>query len=93
MGSLFIPSMKCHQADADDAFKRVVHYIHANPVHHGFVPRMDMWKHSSYYILLGNENTNLEWDYVFKVFGGLEKFIEYYAQPIGKPDLWQSFEL
>src|SRR5437762_6866115 len=38
MGSLFMPSMKTELVEGDDAFKRVLHYIHGNSVHHGFVP-------------------------------------------------------
>ena len=82
MGSLFIPSMKTEYVEGDEAFKRVVHYIHANPVHHGFVSKMNMWKHSSYNIFLNNQETNLERAYVLNVFGGLEKFLEYHSKPI-----------
>src|SRR5438067_1961302 len=35
MGSLFIPSMKTELIEDKDSFCRVVHYIHANPVHLG----------------------------------------------------------
>jgi len=88
MGSLFIPSMKTELVEGDDAFKRVLHYIHANPVHHGFVPRIEMWKPSSYKIFLSTEKTNLERDYVLKVFGRLEKFVEYHSRPIDKKTKW-----
>ena len=88
MGSLFMPSMKTELVEGDDAFKRVLHYIHANPVHHGFVPRIEMWKPSSYKIFLSTEKTNLERDYVLKVFGGLEKFVEYHSRPIDKKTKW-----
>jgi REP element-mobilizing transposase RayT len=88
MGSLFIPSMKCEHVEGDESFKRVVHYIHANPVHHGFVPRMGLWRHSSYNILLGNQKTILEREYVLNAFGGLDKFIEYHSKPIDKRIKW-----
>ena len=47
MGSLFIPSMKCELVEGDESLKKVVHYIHANPIHHGFVDHIEKWKHSS----------------------------------------------
>ena len=91
MGSLFVPSMKAEHVEGDESFKRVVRYIHANPVHHGFVPRMEMWRHSSYNIFLNGQRTYLERDYVLQKFGGLEKFVAYHSSPTDE-QLWQSFE-
>jgi len=76
MGSLFVPSMKTEYVEGDDAFKRVVRYIHSNPVHHGFVTRIDMWKHSSYNVFLNNQQTIIDRAYVLNAFGGLEEFVE-----------------
>jgi putative transposase len=90
MGSLFVPSMKTEYVEGDEAFKRVVHYIHRNPVHHGFVTKIDMWKHSSYNTFLNNQKTSLDRDDVLKVFGGIEKFVEYHSEPIEPIQLWQS---
>ena len=87
MGSLFVPSMKTEYVEGDEAFKRVVHYIHRNPVHHGFVTKIGLWKHSSYNVFLDNQKTIIDRDYVLKVFDGLEKFVEYHSTP---SELWQS---
>ena len=46
-GSLFIPNMKREEVNNDGSFCKVVHYIHANPVHHQFVKTLDKWPHSS----------------------------------------------
>ena len=64
MGSLFIPSMKTEPIEDKDSFCRVVHYIHANPVHHGFVKRIEEWQHSSYNIFLTRAETDVERRYV-----------------------------
>ncbi len=82
-GSLFIPNMKTEEIFEDASFCKVVHYIHANPVHHGFVKRIDNWPHSSYRLFLSKSPTKLERDYVVKVFGGLDNFIKYHEQTPG----------
>ena len=41
MGSLFIPSMKMELINDTVYFLKVVHYIHANPVHHKFTSKME----------------------------------------------------
>lgn len=82
MGSLFIPSMKTEQIDGAASFCKVVHYIHANPVHHRFVDHIEKWKYSSYKVFLSKGKTNIERDHVLKTFGGLEAFIKYHSQPI-----------
>ena len=47
-GSLFIPNMKQILVNTTDDICKVVHYIHTNPVHHGFVKRLEDWNFSSY---------------------------------------------
>ena len=82
MGSLFIPSMKKELINDDDYFLKIVHYIHANPVHHGFRFRMEDWKHSSYKIFLSTAATKLKRDFVLNEFDGIDQFILYHQQPI-----------
>lgn len=81
-GSLFIPNMKRKEVNNDASFCKVVHYIHANPVHHQFVKSINEWPHSSYQTFLSKESTNLDRAYVLNIFGGLEGFIKYHEQPI-----------
>jgi REP element-mobilizing transposase RayT len=88
MGSLFIPSMKSELIESDDSFRRVVHYIHNNPVHHGFVKMLEKWVHSSYRIFLSDNPTKVERDYVLKIFDGLDKFIEYHNKPADQNFKW-----
>ena len=81
-GSLFIPNMKREEVSNDGSFCKVVHYIHANPVHHQFVKTLDKWPHSSYQILISKTVTKLDREYVLNIFGGLDWFIKYHQQPI-----------
>lgn len=82
MGSLFIPSFRRRLIINEPSFCKVIHYIHANPIHHGFVMKIEEWQHSSYNSLLNDSDKRIERQYVLKVFGGLDQFIRYHKQPI-----------
>ncbi len=82
MGSLFIPSMKTELITNEIDFCKVVHYTHANAVHHGFTKTIEDWPHSSYKIFLSDKPTKLERQYVLDMFGGKAAFIKYHEQPI-----------
>ena len=82
MGSLFMQNMKKEEVNDDNSFCKVVHYIHANPVHHQFVKKIENWPHSSYNTFLSKSHTKIERDYVLNVFGGIEWFIKYHQQLI-----------
>ena len=81
-GSLFVPSMKMEEITDDNYFCKVIHYTHANPVHHGFTKTIGDWPHSSYKTFFSTKSTKLERDYVLDMFGGLDAFIKYHQQPI-----------
>ncbi len=87
-GSLFIPSMKMEGINDDNSFCKVIHYTHANPVHHGFTKKIEDWPHSSFQIFFSKSPTKLEREYVLDIFGGLDAFIIYHQQPI---DLKNNF--
>lgn len=87
-GSLFMPNMKTEEIFNNDSFRRVVRYIHTNPVHHGFVKKIDKWPHSSYRLFLNNSSAKLKTDHVFKVFDGLDNFIKYHEDPYNHEQKW-----
>jgi putative transposase len=47
-GNLFLPNFERKLIDNNEYFKRLIHYIHFNPVHHGFVRDLRDWKYSSF---------------------------------------------
>ena len=47
-GSLFMQNLKSEEINTDNSFCKVVHYLHANPVHHRFVKSLEDWPHTSY---------------------------------------------
>lgn len=81
-GSLFMQNFKEEIVEDNISFCKVVHYIHANPVHHGFVKNMQDWKFSSYSSFLSDRSTKLDKEYVLDIFGGMKAFIEYHKQPV-----------
>ncbi len=81
-GSLFMQNLKSEEINTDNSFCKVVHYLHANPVHHRFVKSLEDWPHTSYKNFLSNMPTKLERNYVLDMFGGLDQFIKYHEQPI-----------
>ncbi|MBY0478908.1 MAG: transposase [Chitinophagaceae bacterium] len=87
-GSLFMPSMKTEIVETDESFCKVVHYLHANPVHHGFVKKLDQWMHSSYQILLSDSVTEIRRNEVMNIFGSREAFIKYHQQDIDIKTKW-----
>ncbi|HAK77203.1 MAG TPA: hypothetical protein DCM71_09915 [Runella sp.] len=85
MGSLFMPNFKRREVDNEDYLVQLIHYIHANPVHHGFVNSMDRWEFSSYHALKSVKPTKLKRDEVLEYFGGVNEFVQFHNQmPISK---------
>ncbi len=89
-GSLFMPNFKTNDIEDDHAFCAVIHYIHANPVHHGFVKDMREWKYSSFLSLYSEKPTKLERDYVMTIFGNKQAFLNYHTKPIDRKYKWHD---
>jgi len=80
-GNLFHQNLKRKIVEKDDYFFRVIRYIHANPVHHGLIERMDSWSFSSYQAYLFDKPTKLAAKEVLEIFGGRKKFLEFHGKP------------
>jgi len=81
-GSLFRKNFRKKIVMQDDYFSKLIHYIHANPVHHGFVNNMGSWKWSSYNCFLSNAPTKINRNEILDWFGGKEQFVKFHQQPI-----------
>ena len=85
MGSLFMPNFKRREVNNEEYFIQLIHYIHANPVHHGFVDSMDKWEFSSFRALKSEQPTSLRRAEVLDYFGGIHEFVRFHHQmPISK---------
>ncbi|MBX2942780.1 MAG: hypothetical protein KF860_10565 [Cyclobacteriaceae bacterium] len=78
-GSLFIPNFKRKEITRDSYFTSVIHYIHANPVKHGFVKQITNWPWSSYHGFLLPELMPAQQE-VINWFGNLQQFIQFHQQ-------------
>lgn len=74
-GSLFMQNYKRKGVDSEQYLKRLIIYIHQNPVENGFVDNLNDWKYSSFKAITSNIETIAEKDKVLELFGGIENFI------------------
>jgi putative transposase len=79
-GSLFMPNFKRKLVETEEYFTQLVHYIHANPIHHGFVKEMWAWEYSSYHAFLSQKQTNLKREEVLGWFGNVESFVKFHRE-------------
>lgn len=82
MGRLFIESVKRREIVTESDYTKIIHYIHANAVHHGFCKRIEDWAHSSYHALIHSAPTSLMREEVLSWFGGREQFIQFHQQKV-----------
>ncbi len=81
-GSLFErPFKRLHIID-DKYFRSIIHYIHYNPVHHGFVDDLRNWKYSSFESFFSDKATQLKREEVINWFDNKENFYEFHKKEI-----------
>ncbi len=88
-GSLFIPNFKRKEIASNRYYKSLIHYIHRNPLHHGFAQSMADWEFSSYNPLLSEKPTKLERTQVIEWYGNKNIFEEIHKN--GKVDYKPDF--
>ncbi len=78
-GALFMQSFGRKEVKNINYFSKLVHYIHYNPTHHGFTEKWQDWKYSSYTIMLSDDTTLLEREYLHQWFGGKEALTDFHT--------------
>ena len=73
-GSLFYNRFKRILVEDDVYLKKLIHYIHYNPVNHKFVKKVDDWEHSSYKVFLSTGKTLIKRKEVIELFGDIDNF-------------------
>ena len=81
MGKLFMEPFNRRKIDSTEYFTKIIHYIHANPVHHGYCQRVEDWVYSSYHPII-SRNLWLQWEEVVQFFGSIESYKAFHQQPI-----------
>jgi REP element-mobilizing transposase RayT len=88
-GSLFIPNFERKELNSEEYFKVLIHYIHNNPVHHGFVSDLRDWKYSSYKSFFSHKSTKLARNEVVEWFGGIDDFLLFHQKKIDTTMLFE----
>ena len=82
-GALFLNAIKRKKVTDEKYLMKILHYIHNNPVNHGFVNKIDEWKHSSYISYLNPEKeSKLERMEIMQYFDPLNVFRNYHQSNI-----------
>lgn len=77
-GGLFERPFERILVDSEEYCKTLVFYIHYNPVHHGFIEKMEDYNWSSYLSILNNDAAFIDRNELMKWFDSLENFIEFH---------------
>jgi len=81
-GGLFASRFKKKQIDNDVYFKRLIHYIHFNPVHHLFVNDLRDWKYSSFESYFSDKASRISREETISWFANRQAFWAFHQQEI-----------
>lgn len=77
-GALFRQSTPRKIVSDNQSISTLIHYIHLNPVKHGFVSTPEEWKYSSYQSFINNEPTFVDKQFVLDWLGGEKEFLKFH---------------
>ncbi|OFX60245.1 MAG: hypothetical protein A2046_05820 [Bacteroidetes bacterium GWA2_30_7] len=81
-GGLFEHKFRRKHISTEAYFKNLIHYIHYNPVHHGFVEDLRDWKFTSYESYFSPKATLLKRDEVISWFQDKKGFEEFHKREL-----------
>lgn len=79
MGSLFIKNFNRKKVTDDAYLKKLIHYIHYNPVEARLCKDPVDWEYSSYPILITDKDTFLKREELLSWFADMDNFIYYHS--------------
>jgi len=68
-GKLFRLPFKRKLLDTDLYLLKAIHYVHSNPIHHGFVKNIYDWNYSSIHAYESKRKTNIKKEIVLELYG------------------------
>lgn len=80
-GSLFMKNFKRKLITDESYFRKVMHYIHYNPIAAGLVKLPEDWKYSSYRTIISKGKTKLQKEEVLSYFNEIKNFIYCHKEP------------
>jgi len=81
-GKLFCDSFERKEITSEDYFRRIIHYIHFNPVHHSFAKDLRDWKYSSFESFFSEKASRINRDEVISWFGSIDEFTLFHQKEI-----------
>ena len=79
-GSLFSKNFERKIVTSKRYFQKLIFYIHNNPVHHGFIERLQDYPWSSYGSIISTKPTKLKRKRVINVFNDIDNFQDYHSK-------------
>ena len=79
-GALFVDYLRRKSISSDRYLMNVIHYIHFNPVHHGYCSDLNDWAFTSYHALRSHRPTYLERKTNLDLFGDLHTFDKFHQK-------------
>ena len=83
-GALFLKNLKLKPVENEAYYSKLVHYIHYNPVHHGFCKKASDWTFSSFHAFLHHKRSKIAKQEVLNWFGGIDGFLDFHKN---KPEI------
>ncbi|MCH7400295.1 transposase [Belliella kenyensis] len=80
-GSLFMHPFKRKLIQDEKYLRKLIHYIHYNPIEAGLTKSLEGWKYSSYNAIVSRSETRLQREEVLGYFDNLENFIYCHKSP------------
>ncbi|SHM80532.1 transposase [Flavobacterium chilense] len=74
-GSLFQEHLQRNRIENEEYLKQLILYVHLNPVKHQFSKDFQSYRHSSYRSFLSDKSSNIDREFIIKLFNDLENFI------------------
>ncbi len=81
-GSLFRQNFKRKLIASEEYLRELIHYVHYNPVHHGFVDDIRDWEFSSYESFFSDKATKLKRNEVIELFEDVDNFYYFHQKEI-----------
>jgi hypothetical protein len=79
-GGLFQSPFKRKRITTQEYLKRVIYYIHRNPLHHGLTENPADYKYSSYQYFIEPGNSFIKRDFVLELFDGPNHFADFHKK-------------
>ena len=83
-GSFFLARFRRIRVESEDYLRRLIYYIHHNPVKHNVFDDYKNYPYSSYRIFKSNQPTSLGREQALDFFGGINDFNEYHQYLLGQ---------